>query len=193
MSELNVRLHLVAPAAPAADVAGCLAAACAAGDIASLLAPPLLVAALIDLARRHDVAILTTDAEAARRLDCDGVEVDSAEAYEAARALLGHSRIVGGRCEASRHLAMALAEAGADYVALAQAHDRPGVEPIIAWWSSLFEIPCIAADPVEPPGVAALLSQRPDFIRPADRMWRSADESRAIVAQTMKAIAEQVS
>jgi thiamine-phosphate pyrophosphorylase len=190
MPQPVVRLHLVAPAAPAGEIAQSFAAACAAGDIASLLAPPELVPDLIEIARRHDVALLTTASEAALRLGCDGVEVASREDYDVARKILGFNHIVGARCRSSRHLAMELADAGADYIAFSQAHDRPGADPIIAWWSELFEIPCIAADPVEPPGIAVLLSQRPDFIRPADTMWRSVDDARDIIAATMRVIAD---
>jgi thiamine-phosphate pyrophosphorylase len=190
MPEPAVRLHLVAPPAAGADIAPCFAAACETGDVASLLAAPELIPALGDLARRHDVALLTTDPEAALRLGCDGVETLSRGDYDKARAALGFSRIAGAHCGSSRHLAMELADAGADYIAFSQGDVSPDAEPIIAWWSGLFEIPCIAADPVAPPGLAALLSQRPDFIRPADGMWRSPDDSRAVIRATMRAIAE---
>jgi thiamine-phosphate pyrophosphorylase len=190
MAERFARLHLVAPFAPASDVARCFAAACEAGDVASLLAAPELVPSLVETARQYDVAVLTTETEAARKLGCDGVEVASRQDYDAARGILGYNHIVGAYCGSSRHLAMELADAGADYIAFSQGHDRSGADPIIAWWSELFEIPCIAADPVEVPGLAALLSQRPDFIRPADTMWRSADDSRAIVTAVMQTIAE---
>jgi thiamine-phosphate pyrophosphorylase len=190
MPEPIVRLHLVAPSSPGADIALCFAAACEAGDVASLLAPTDLVPRLNDLARRHDVALLTSDAQTALSLGCDGVEAASRADYDAARTVLGFSHIVGAHCGSSRHLAMELADVGADYIAFSQGHDQAGSEPIIAWWSGLFEIPCIAADPVAPSGLAALLSQRPDFIRPTDQMWRSLEDSRTIIAATMRAIAE---
>jgi len=190
MPDPAVRLHLVAPAAPVADLALCVAAACEAGDVASLLAAPDRISGLRELARQHDVALLTTDPRVALRLGCDGVEVGSRADYDDARAVLGFSHVVGAHCGSSRHLAMELADAGADYIAFSQGHDRPDAEPIIAWWSELFEIPCIAADPVAPPGLAALLSQRPDFIRPSDQMWRTDEDSRAIIAATMRAIVE---
>ncbi len=101
---------------------------------------------------------------------------------------MGKDKIVGAYCAASRHLAMELAEEGADYVAFAQSEDR-GEEPIIAWWSDLFEIPCIAADPVAVENLAPLLTYNPDFIRPDDAMWASPAEARRIVAATMKALA----
>jgi len=183
------RLHLVAPSLPAADLAACFAAACETGDVASIRVRPELVSSLLAIARDRDVALITTEAAAARKLGCDGVEVSSRADYDAARELLGYSHIVGAHCGSSRHRAMELADAGADYVAFAQGHDRPGVDPIVRWWSELFEIPCIAADPVEAQGLAALLSQQPDFIRPSNRMWQSADDARAVVGELVRAIA----
>ena len=190
MPEPAVRLHLVVPPSPGTDIALCFAAACEAGDVASLVACPDLVPSLREIARRHDVALLTTEAETALSLGCDGVEVASRGDYDKARAALGFSHIVGAHCGSSRHLAMELADAGADYTAFSQSRDHSETGPIIAWWSELFEIPCIAADPVAASGLAALLSQRPDFIRPADQMWRSPEDSHTVIAATMRAIAE---
>src|SRR3954452_18385334 len=108
MPEHRTRLHLVVPPHPEADIRACFAEACAAGDVASVLAAPNEAAALIDLARRFEVALLTTEAPAAMRLAADGVEVASRAEYDAARSALGHDRIVGAFCGASRHLAMEL-------------------------------------------------------------------------------------
>jgi thiamine-phosphate pyrophosphorylase len=190
MPEPAVRLHLVTPPTGGSTVALCFSAACEAGDVASVLAAPDIVPALIELAHKHDVALLTTEPEAVRRLGCDGIEVGSRQDYDAAREILGYNHIVGAHCGSSRHLAMDLADAGADYIAFSQIQDFSGAEPIIGWWSGLFEIPCISADPVEVSGIAAILSQRPDFIRPPDKMWQSADDSRAVISSTMKAIVE---
>jgi hypothetical protein len=41
---------------------------------------------------------------------------------------------------------------------------------------------------VAPDGLAALLSQGPDFIRPADEMWRTPGDSRAVISATMRVI-----
>ena len=156
------------------------------GDVASILAEDNQIAALMPIARRHNCALIARTLAAARA--CDGIEVSDAKACEEARKVLGKDRIVGAFCGTSRHLAMELAEAGADYIAFAQAHDR-GEEPIIAWWSELFEVPCIAADPVATEDVAVLLTYNPDFIRPDDAMWTSPAEAGRIVAATMKALA----
>lgn len=183
------RLHLVIPETTGPHAISCFAAACAAGDIASALAPGDLVAALTSLAAQHDVALLSMDEKNAR--SCDGIEVATRADYDHARKLLGPDKTIGALCGISRHIAMDLAEAGADYVAFHQARLKPHEEPIIAWWSSLFEVPCIAADPVGPEQVAALLTQQPDFIRPPDSIWTSPEEARRIITELMQAIAEQ--
>ena len=183
------RLHLVVPETTGQHALRCFAAACAAGDVASALAPGDLVAALMPLAVKHSVALLSMDEKHAR--DCDGIEVTTRADYDHARKLLGPDKIIGALCGTSRHVAMDLAEAGADYVGFHQARLRPHDEPIIAWWSGLFEVPCIAADPVGPEQLAALLTQQPDFIRPPDAIWASPEEARRIVTDLMRAIAEQ--
>jgi len=183
------RLHLVVPETTGQHAIRCFAAACAAGDVASALAPGDLVAALIPLAVKHSVALLSMDEKNARA--CDGIEVATRADYDHARKLLGSDKIIGALCGTSRHIAMDLAEAGADYVAFHQARLKPHEEPIIAWWSGLFEVPCIAADPAGPDQVAALLTQQPDFIRPPDAIWASPEEARRIVTELMQAIAEQ--
>jgi thiamine-phosphate pyrophosphorylase len=183
------RLHLVVPEIASEHAISCFTAACAAGDVASALAPGDLVSALHPLCVKHSVALLSMDEKHAR--ECDGIEVATRADYDHARQLLGADRIIGALCGVSRHTAMDLAEAGADYIAFHQARLRPHDEPIIAWWTSLFEVPCIAVDPVAPEQVAALLTQQPDFIRPPDSIWTSPEESRRIITDLMRAISEQ--
>jgi len=183
------RLHLVVPETTGQHALHCFTAACAAGDVASVLAPGDLVAALMPFAVKHSVALLSMDEKHA--LDCDGIEVTTRADYDHARKLLGPDKIIGALCGTSRHTAMDLAEAGADYIAFHQARLKPHEEPIIAWWSGLFEVPCVAADPVGADGIAALLTQQPDFIRPPDSIWASPEEARRIVTELMQAIAEQ--
>lgn len=183
------RLHLVVPETTGQHAIRCFTAICAAGDVASALAPGGLVLALLPVAAEHNVALLSLDEKHARA--CDGIEVATRADYDHARKLLGSDKIIGALCGVSRHIAMDLAEAGANYVAFHQARLKPHEEPIIQWWSGLFEVPCIAADPVGPDGVAPLLTQQPDFIRPPDSIWTSPEEARRIVTDLMRAIAEQ--
>jgi len=190
-SRLSPRLFLVAPELPAARLADCLAAACSAGDVASLVVPPSLAKGIVPLAQAKGVAVLTTgDPRNAARFGCDGIHIDATEVSVAdARASVGQDRIVGAFAGASRHFAMEAAEAGADYIAFAQTRHPPGGEPIIAWWSDLFEIPCVAFDPAEPGDLDILLPQNPDFIRPSDAMWDSPAEARRIIAALMQRLA----
>lgn len=114
--------------------------------------------ALIELAQAADVAVLIADdARLARTLRADGVHLTHTDTlaadYEDAREILGTRAIVGVHAGKSRHDAMELAEAGADYIAFgapAFAQDRAAAEArrheLIAWWAEIFEIPCVAFD-----------------------------------------------
>jgi thiamine-phosphate pyrophosphorylase len=178
---LTPRLFLVAPEKPATYVAACLEAALAAGDVASLLVAPSLVEAVRTLAQGRGVAVLCAGEF---RTGADGVQVEAGE-VAAARRSLGKDRIVGAHAGTSRHRAMEAGEAGADYIAFSQ-RARLGGEPIVAWWAELFEIPCVAFDPVALADLDMLLPQSPDFIRPDDAMWESPEDARRIVSELTK-------
>lgn len=178
------RLFLVAPEAPAALIAGCLKAACAAGDVASLLLPVSLAKDITPLAQSLNVAALTIgEPRDALRAGCDGLHVDADGAgLRNLRAALGKTAILGAFAGASRHFAMEAAELGADYVAVTQSA-KIGGEPILAWCAEMLEIPCVAFEPVDAAGLDILLLQNPDFIRPADAMWASVDAASRIVGE----------
>jgi thiamine-phosphate pyrophosphorylase len=176
---------------------GCLAAALEAGDVAALLVRRAgaeeelvkMIEALGPLAQAHNVAVIVAGSdELARRHGADGVEVTDRAAYDAARKRLGASAIVGADCGASRHFAMEMAEAGADYVGLANGGE--GGSELIAWWGELFEVPCVALDPVGPDGAGALAGLGADFVRPAEAMWDSPGHAGTIVSRTLRAIEE---
>jgi thiamine-phosphate pyrophosphorylase len=105
---------------------------------------------LVEAARAKGVAALVAqDARLARQTGADGVHLDwSADIeddYRAARALLGQNMIVGASAGSSRHDAMTLAEAGADYIAFKiEAQDRAASVDTVAWWAEIFEVPCVA-------------------------------------------------
>lgn len=158
----------------------CTEAACAAGDAASILIAPSQAKALVAPLQRLGLAVLIAgDPQIALKTAADGVEIADLEAYRQARSLLGSDRIVGASCGASRHRAMELAEAGADYVAFSQAAHVD----LISWWAEIFEVPCIAADPIGPENLDILLPHNPDFIRPDDAMWSSPEAARDIVGR----------
>lgn len=184
------RLFLVAPDHPAAGITACIEAACAAGDVASLLLPPSLARELTPVAQALGIAVMTTgEPRDAMHSQCDGLHADAEmENLPALRAAMGKNHILGAYAAGSRHLAMEAAEAGADYVALNQNSASIGGEPIVKWCAEFLEIPCVAFAPVVPEDLDTLLPQKPDFIRPADAMWESPEAARSIVAQLMQSL-----
>lgn len=176
------RLFLVMPDMNSALALACLKAAAAAGDVASLLAPPNLAKAVAAEAQALGIAVLTTgEARDAMHAGLDGLHVEDAGEIEALRKSLGRDRIIGAFAGHSRHAAMEAAEAGADYVALSQNGPSLGGEPLVKWWGEVMEIPAIAFDPVEASDLDILLPQKPDFIRPADAMWASPEDATRII------------
>lgn len=110
--------------------------------------------------QQHGTAVLVADdPEAARALRADGVhltaggsEMPMTARYDAARKTLGNEAIIGVDVGQSRHDAMVLGEAGANYVAFA-GRARPEAETArdaqlqcVNWWAEIFEIPVVALD-----------------------------------------------
>ena len=197
MTSPNCRLFLVAPGeGDPIRLVDCLAAALAAGDVASLLIPADAGAVgiarmLTPAAQEGDVAVLIeTDAGLARDLGADGVEVSAGlAAYRDARATLGSEHIVGAECGRNRHLAMELAEAGADYVRFDAFSAGPGDECLGQWWAELFEVPCVSGLPLDAEDVARAAAIGIDFVRPADAMWQSPEAAGKVITQATRAIA----
>ena len=132
--------------------------------------------ALLELAQGRGVAVLIDgDAQLARTLRADGVHVpwskDVAAAYAEAREVLGTRYVVGVDVGRSRHDAMTLAEAGADYIAFGippHVEDRAASAArrleLVTWWSEIFEIPCVAFDVDSADDATALASAGADFV-----------------------------
>jgi thiamine-phosphate pyrophosphorylase len=180
--EIATQLYAVIEAGEAA--LDRLAAALSAAEIASLLiAPPPgamldagLAQPLVVAAQRQGLAaLIADDAKLARTLRADGVHLsnprDAAAAYEEARNIVGRGGIVGVDTGISRHDSMAVAEAGADYVAFgAPVHlkDRDKArerrDELIAWWAEIFQAPCVALDVETPAEAEGLARLRADFV-----------------------------
>jgi len=138
-----------------------------------------------------DVAFIVNDSIAlAKRLGSDGVHLGQADGeIREARALLGPSAQIGKTCHDSRHLAMEAGEAGADYVAFGAFYPtttkpsdfRP--EPsILSWWSTLFEIPCVAIGGITPQNARPLVQAGADFLAVCQAIWGKDDPSAAVRA-----------
>ena len=130
------------------------------------------------------VAFIVNDSMAlAKRLGADGVHLGQQDGdVREARALLGPQAQIGVTCHDSRHLAMEAGEAGADYVAFGAFYPtltkptryRPDPS-ILSWWSSLFEIPCVAIGGITPENAAPLVAQGADFIAVSQGIWGASD------------------
>jgi len=119
----------------------------------------------------------------AKRLGADGVHLGRQDGdVREARALLGPEAQIGVTCHGSRHLALEAGEAGADYVAFGAFYPtqtkltehRPD-PAILAWWSSLFEIPCVAIGGITPANASILIDQGADFIAVCQSIWGDPD------------------
>jgi thiamine-phosphate pyrophosphorylase len=178
------KLYIVAEAGmEPASVAAVLDAANAA---ALLIAPAAGVALdarsarpLVELAQAKGVAALIAgDAALSRTLRADGVHLpwdeDIAARFGEAREIIGGRFIVGADAGRSRDDAMTLGENGADYIAFgipAFVQDRESAGErrldLIAWWSEIFEVPCVAFDVNTAQEAAALAAAGADFVAAA--------------------------
>ncbi|MBV8746409.1 MAG: thiamine phosphate synthase [Xanthobacteraceae bacterium] len=155
------RLYLITPiVADPAAMGDQLDAALAATDTAAVL---LRLAAadertlinrikvLASTVQAHDAALLVEGhPDFVARAGADGAHLFGSDALVSAIRSLKPQRIAGVGRLPTRHDAMIAAEAGADYVLFGDPDARgarPSLAAIaerVAWWSELFEIPCVA-------------------------------------------------
>jgi len=175
------RLYLVTEACSAPPA---VAAVLETADIAALLITPAAgtpldahaARPLVALAQAKGVAaLIEADAALARTLRADGAHVpwskDVVARYSEAREILGGRFIVGVDAGRFRHEAMGLGEAGADYVGFGiprHVEDRDAARArrreLVAWWSEIFEVPCVAFDVDSVQDAAELAAAGADFV-----------------------------
>lgn len=191
--ELYAVLEIGPGSAAAASTA--LEAVLAAAPVASVLLRPKagslfdasLVKALVTLAQKRGVAVLIADdANLARMLKADGLHLswtkEITKAYRDARETLGDRAMIGADAGRSRDDAMQLGEDGADYIAFGippHVEDRATAEDrqldLIAWWSEIFEMPCVAFDVASADHARKLAGDGADFIAASVTTEQSAD------------------
>jgi thiamine-phosphate pyrophosphorylase len=196
------RLYLVTPrdAAPPDTLERALAGA----DVAAVLLrlPSADAQALVDCARevaasvqdRGAALLLDGHAELTVRAGADGAHLTGVAAFTGAVGALKPQRIAGCGGLATRHDAMVVAEAGADYVMFGEPDAtgrRPSFEAVlrrVAWWAEVFEVPCVgfAASLQE---VAALASAGADFVAVSDCVFADARGPDAAVADAARRLA----
>jgi thiamine-phosphate pyrophosphorylase len=194
------QLYLISPPSIATDFADTLAAALDGGPVAAF---QLRLRGLDDhaiaraaepiqkLCADRDVAFIVNDSVGlAKRLGADGVHIEDVDGdARAAREALGPSVQIGISCRDSRHLAMEAGEAGVDYVSFGAFYPsvtkdsvhRP--EPsILSWWTTLFELPCVAVGGITPDNAAPLVAAGADFLAVCNAVWNAAGGPGAAVA-----------
>src|SRR5919112_3091103 len=137
----------------------------------------------------HGTAFIVNDSMAlAKRLGADGVHLGQSDGdVREARALLGPAAQIGRTCHDSRHLAMEAGEAGGAYLRF-RPFDPTTTKPseyrpdpsILTWWSTLFEIPCVAIGGITPANAKPLVEAGADFIAVCQAVWGAQDTAEAV-------------
>lgn len=202
------RLYLITPPAIQLDAfREALGIALDAGDVAALQlrlkhAPDDAVRraaeALRPICQARGVALIMNDRpDLAVATGCDGVHVGQSDTNAAeARKIIGPDRQLGVTCHASRDLAMAAGEAGADYVAFGaffptgtkETTHRAEVD-LLRWWSDIMELPCVAIGGITAGNCTPLVRAGADFLAVVSAVWAHPDGPGAGVRAMNEAIA----
>lgn len=145
--------------------------------------------ALREVAHARDVPLVVESHVAlAQRLGLDGVHLtDGARSVRKVRKDLGADAIVGAFCGGSRHDGMTAGELGADYVAFgpfgetALGDGRRAERDLLAWWSEMIEVPCIAEGSLDE-ALVADLAPVADFFAFGSEVWGAPDPVAALRA-----------
>ena len=138
----------------------------------------------------RDVAFIINDSIGlAKRLGADGVHLGQGDGdARDARAQLGPKVQIGVTCHDSRHLAMEAGEAGADYVAFGAFYPTTTKETehraepsILGWWTTVFELPCVAIGGITPDNARPLIDAGADFLAVSGAVWNDTDGEAAAV------------
>jgi len=214
MKPETCRLYLITPPALApASFGDTLKAALDAGDVACVQLRLKDVPdddirrateILRPIAQDRAVAFLMNDRpDLARELSCDGVHVGQEDApYAEARRIVGPDAIIGVTCYASRHLAMAAAEAGADYVAFggffrsttktgtAQRFPERTDPELLTWWQETMTVPVVAIGGITVANCGELVAAGADFLAVSAGIWGYPQGPAAAVRDFNRAIAD---
>lgn len=208
-SELATQLYLVVEADAGEPALARLDAAMGVERVASLLvtAKPNIpfdlyaAAKIIQAAQKRGIAgLIAGSAADVQTVKADGIHLPWSEtvvpAFAAARSALGDRTLAGADAGRSRHDAMTLGEAGADYIAFGipqHVQDRTKAAErrleLVFWWSEIFEVPCVAFDVDSIDDARELAAAGADFITVALPTACSPADARAHVQKFADAIA----
>ena len=187
----SCRLYLITPdKIPDVDgFARILDEALAAGDVACVQlrlkgadddAIAGAVKKLMPVCHARDVAFILNDRpNLAAKLGCDGVHVGHEDMpYEEAREVMGRDVTIGVTCKDSRHLAMDVGEAGADYVAFGAffpSSTKDGATPVelevLEIWAETTNVPCVAIGGITVENCEAIVKAGADFLAVSGGVW----------------------
>ncbi|MBA2935811.1 thiamine phosphate synthase [Sphingomonas sp. CGMCC 1.13654] len=130
----------------------------------------------------RDVAFLVSESIGlAKRLGADGVHFEHGlDDVREARQVLGPAAQIGVSAADSRHLAMEAGEAGADYISfgafypsITKDSDARPDPSILSWWTTLFELPCVAVGGITPDNAVPLVKAGADFLAVCGAIWNA--------------------
>lgn len=198
-AERAARLYLVTPEGRAPEALAPVAAALLDTGAVACLRIALGAAAgeddwtrmanhLIGPAHAAEVPLLVTDHHRlVDPLGLDGVHISDPHLRLApVRKALGPDRVLGAAGGTTRHTAMTLAEAGADYVSLGPVRaggvlgdGHAAEDALFRWWAEMIETPVVAEGGVTPEDVARL-ADLADFFVPGPDVWEAAEPAAAL-------------
>lgn len=152
---------------------------------------------LLPVAHARDVALVIAEHyRLVQPLGLDGVHLGTGRTpIREIRKALGRDRIVGAFAGASRHRAMTLAEAGADYVSLGPVSQSGALgdgtladDDLFQWWAEMIETPVVAEGGLGPSD-AKRLAPYADFVVPDPGIWADPAGIEAALAPYAAAIA----
>jgi thiamine-phosphate pyrophosphorylase len=205
---LPARLILITPLIDeAALFADLLSVACAADDIAAVIARlspaseselSVRARALLPLVQEKNIAFLLQDrADLAVKIGADGAHLFGTQMLRNAVPILRPKLIAGAGGLVTRDDAMSAGEAGADYVmfgepdAAGKSPSLPAIVERVAWWAEIFEIPCVAF--AETADQAAELARAgADFIALGAAVWSDRERTRTLIAEAAARISAPV-
>lgn len=189
----DCQLYLISPPVLAPDFARALEAALGACSPAAfrLRGPQEADApALQAICAGHTAFLVEDDVGLALALGADGVHLSDPARTRDARARLGSDRILGASCGTSRHAAILAGEDGADYIAIGELGCalQPSLLEMIAWWSELFVLPCLAEGAFDATSCAPIGGAGADFIAVSEAVWDHPDGAAAGAGRIQEAI-----
>ncbi len=154
---------------------------------------------LLTICEQTDTALILNDRpDLAAKSGCDGVHIGPEDMpYSEARAIMGDEAAIGVSCGASRHLAMTLADKGADYVAFGAFFETQTKEntstattELLEIWSQTTNVPVVAIGGITPENCGPLVTAGADFLAVSAGVWNHPDGPKTAVRLFSERMAE---